>query len=68
MGNNNQCSYWFNLCSISYLVLVCRTIINLPVRGKGVRRKITEMWWDGFCDWSVAAKAYRLLRKDRQGR
>ncbi|GAB0182662.1 hypothetical protein GRJ2_000731500 [Grus japonensis] len=29
---------------------------------------ITEMWWDGFYDWSVGMEGYRLFRKDRQGR
>ncbi|PKU47352.1 dtw domain-containing protein 2 [Limosa lapponica baueri] len=29
---------------------------------------ITEMWWDGFYDWSGGMEGYRLLRKDRQGR
>ena len=29
---------------------------------------ITEVWWDGFYDWSVGMKGYRLFRKDRQGR
>ena len=29
---------------------------------------LTEMYWDGFCDWSVGMEGYRLVRKDRQGR
>jgi len=29
---------------------------------------ITEMWWDGSCDWSVGMEGYRLFKKDRQGR
>jgi len=28
---------------------------------------ITEMWWDGFYDWSVGMEGYRVFRKDRQG-
>lgn len=29
---------------------------------------IMEMLQDGFHDWSVAMKEYRLIRKDRKGR
>ena len=29
---------------------------------------ITETWWDGSHDWSVAMKEYSLYRKDRKGR
>ncbi|PKU39216.1 hypothetical protein llap_10481 [Limosa lapponica baueri] len=29
---------------------------------------ITEMWCDGFYDWSVGMEGYRIFRKDRMGR
>ena len=29
---------------------------------------ITEMWWDGSCDWSVGMEGYKPFRKDRQER
>lgn len=29
---------------------------------------ITETWWDGFHDCSVAIDGYRPFRRDRQGR
>lgn len=29
---------------------------------------ITETWWDGSCDWSVAIDGYGLFRRDRKGR
>lgn len=28
---------------------------------------ITEMWWDGSHDWSVALVGYRVFREDRIG-
>ena len=28
---------------------------------------ITDTWWDGSHDWSVAMETYRLFRKDRKG-
>lgn len=34
MGNNSQCSYEFHECSISSLLLVCRTITKPAVKGK----------------------------------
>lgn len=56
--------------SLFFSVLFCfvREILFYVISVSGVKSfwsKITEMFWGGISNWSVAAKGYRLCKKDK---